>query len=124
MGTPESGFPFRLSRTPSSSMICIPKIFPLLSDFGTSYELRSLLGFYSLNCTVSVTLDSWDELNFFILPYFDFHRCQREGGESQRLVVLSVMLAFGAMLSKEHGITVLGINFTWDVYLHRRLISK
>ena len=59
-----------------------------------------------------------------VTKWFSFIvRCQKEF-EGKRLVVISVMLAFGAMLSKEHGITVLGINFVWDVYLHRHVLSE
>ncbi|ODM99945.1 Transmembrane and TPR repeat-containing protein 1 [Orchesella cincta] len=49
-------------------------------------------------------------------------KCQRKNGMtngSNKHLIISTALAMGAMLSKEHGITVLGINFVWDVFLHR-----
>lgn len=56
-----------------------------------------------------------------------FFRCQRKNGmmsNSNKHLFISIALAFGAMLSKEHGITVLGINFVWDVFLHRHFFLR
>ncbi|CAL8077672.1 unnamed protein product [Orchesella dallaii] len=59
---------------------------------------------------------------FVLCSFLVYNRCQRKNGmtnESNKHLIISTALAMGAMLSKEHGITVLGINFVWDIFLHR-----
>ncbi|CAG7718642.1 unnamed protein product [Allacma fusca] len=58
---------------------------------------------------------------FVLISFLCYDRYQKQV-ENKRLILTSILLAFGGMLSKEHGITVLGINLTWDVYLNRYLI--